>query len=210
MEKNTRMFDDHFHLTVDQITTYVNEAIKTDTSIIDENEDMNKWITLPSVLLDSNNNQDKFIETVVYIDELMIAKEKKITLINTLASLLINTQVKISDIDVDSLYLLVSYFNDVPQREYIEQYKLLGDMELLKVIRYTTLDLEKRIKLVQYIVDQARNDNINFDDTQKMSEFKDQVIKVLKEKTADEILGIENYLNGKVTKVVDFRDSLNA
>lgn len=210
MEQNTRMFDDHFHLTVDQITTYINDAIKTDTSIIDENEDMNKWITLPSVLLDSNNNQDKFIETVVYIDELMIDKKKKIALINTLASLLINTKVKISDIDVNNLYLLVSYFDDVVQSEYIEQYKLLGDTELLEVIRYTTLDLEKRIKLVQFIIDQARNSNINFDDKEKLKAFREQIIKVLKEKTADEILGIENYLNGKVATSVDFRDSLNA
>ncbi len=68
MEK--RLFNNHADLTVNDIGTKVNQYIDQNISYLENNDDLIKWNDLPSVFLESEVDKKKFVETVIYIDEL--------------------------------------------------------------------------------------------------------------------------------------------
>lgn len=206
MDKNTRIFEDHSYLTLEIITKKINEIVRENTSVIQENEDILKWTSLPQVILNNEDNQNQFIEVVKYIDELMMSIEKKIQLINTVAAMLDFGNISISKLEINSLFLLADYFKNITTKNYQEEFQLLGNDELLESIRRNVLDLEKRNSLIAYIVEQARKANINFSDSNAVNLFLKKVISVLKDKNADEILGIENYMNGEISTAIDFQN----
>lgn len=206
MDKNTRIFEDHSYLTLEIITKKINEIVRENTSVIQENEDILKWTSLPQVILNDEDNQNQFIEVVKYIDELMMSIEKKIQLINTVAAMLDFGNISISKLEINSLFLLADYFKNITTKNYQEEFQLLGNDELLESIRRNVLDLEKRNSLIAYIVEQARKANINFSDSNAVNLFLKKVISVLKDKNADEILGIENYMNGEISTAIDFQN----
>ena len=206
MDKNTRIFEDHSHLTLEIITKRINELVRDNTDIIQENEEMLKWTSLPQVILNDEENQKQFIEAVKYIDELMTSIKEKIQLMDTVAAMLGFGNISISKLEINSLFLLTEYFRNITTKKYQEEFQLLGNDELLEAIRKNVLDLEKRNSLVTYIVEQARKANVNFSDANAVNVFLKKVISVLKDKNADEILGIENYMNGEVTTAIDFQN----
>lgn len=206
MDKNTRIFEDHSHLTLEIITKRINELVRDNTDIIQENEEMLKWTSLPQVILNDEENQKQFIEAVKYIDELMTSIKEKIQLMDTVAAMLGFGNISISKLEINSLFLLTEYFRNITTKKYQEEFQLLGNDELLEAIRKNVLDLEKRNSLVTYIVEQARKANVNFFDANAVNVFLKKVISVLKDKNADEILGIENYMNGEVTTAIDFQN----
>ncbi len=209
MKKSTRLFDDHFHLTVEDIAKKVDQYIEENREFLKDENEMIRWASLPSVLLDNEGNDQAFIQLVCYIDEMFLEIPDKISLISTAASLLTEAKISLKNYDINSLYLLVDYFRDIDVGLYQTQKKVLTDPQLLEAIRYNVLDVDKRVALLKYIWTEVEKNHLELDDTKKIEEFTKRVIAVLHDKSADEILGIENYMNGKKNKQIVFVDSLN-
>ena len=155
-ENNMRLFDDYAQLTVEKIADKINDLAEKNLHLVEESETMQKWLALPMVEMTSDNTRLHFTEAVRYIDELLIPIEKKIEDIFTLASLLIDYKVSITSMDVNDLFLIVSYLSEVPLSEYKDALALLNREDLLLAIRTNALDVERRLLLLTHFFDQAK------------------------------------------------------
>ena len=192
MEK--RLFNNHADLTVNDIGTKVNQYIDQNISYLENNDDLIKWNDLPSVFLESEVDKKKFVETVIYIDELFLDELRKIKMINTLASMLVSGNIAISRIDINSLYMLVDLFVEVPTQDYEKDITILGSPLLLENVRRSTLDVDSRKELLRYLLKEASKMKLDYHDMKAVKSFHKKMNSLLRSKSVYEILGVEPYM----------------
>lgn len=192
MEK--RLFNNHADLTVNDIGTKVNQYIDQNISYLENNDDLIKWSDLPSVFLESEIDKKKFVETVIYIDELFLDELRKIKMINTLASMLVSGNIAISRIDINSLYMLVDLFVEVTTQDYEKDITILGSPLLLENVRRSTLDTDYRKDLLRYILKEAGKMKLNYHDMKAVKSFHKKMNSLLRSKNVCDILGVEPYM----------------
>ena len=192
MEK--RLFNNHADLTVNDIGTKVNQYIDQNISYLENNDDLIKWNDLPSVFLESEVDKKKFVETVIYIDELFLDELRKIKMINTLASMLVSGNIAISRIDINSLYMLVDLFVEVPTQDYEKDITILVSPLLLENVRRSTLDVDSRKELLRYLLKEARKMKLDYHDMKAVKSFHKKMNSLLRSKSVYDILGVEPYM----------------
>ena len=192
MEK--RLFNNHADLTVNDIGTKVNQYIDQNISYLENNDDLIKWNDLPSVFLESEVDKKKFVETVIYIDELFLDELRKIKMINTLASMLVSGNIAISRIDINSLYMLVDLFVEVPTQDYEKDIMILGSPLLLENVRRSTLDVDSRKELLRYLLKEASKMKLDYHDMKAVKSFHKKMNSLLRSKSVYDILGVEPYM----------------
>lgn len=192
MEK--RLFNNHADLTVNDIGTKVNQYIDQNISYLENNDDLIKWNDLPSVFLESEVDKKKFVETVIYIDELFLDELRKIKMINTLASMLVSGNIAISRIDINSLYMLVDLFAEVPTQDYEKDITILGSPLLLENVRRSTLDVDSRKELLRYLLKEASKMKLDYHDMKAVKSFHKKMNSLLRSKSVYDILGVEPYM----------------
>lgn len=192
MEK--RLFNNHADLTVNDIGTKVNQYIDRNISYLENNDDLIKWNDLPSVFLESEVDKKKFVETVIYIDELFLDELRKIKMINTLASMLVSGNIAISRIDINSLYMLVDLFVEVPTQDYEKDITILGSPLLLENVRRSTLDVDSRKGLLRYLLKEASKMKLDYHDMKAVKSFHKKMNSLLRSKSVYDILGVEPYM----------------
>lgn len=192
MEK--RLFNNHDDLTVNDIGTKVNQYIDQNISYLENNDDLIKWNDLPSVFLESEVDKKKFVETVIYIDELFLDELRKIKMINTLASMLVSGNIAISRIDINSLYMLVDLFVEVPTQDYEKDITILGSPLLLENVRRSTLDVDSRKELLRYLLKEASKMKLDYHDMKAVKSFHKKMNSLLRSKSVYDILGVEPYM----------------
>ena len=192
MEK--RLFNNHADLTVNDIGTKVNQYIDQNISYLENNDDLIKWNDLPSVFLESEVDKKKFVETVIYIDELFLDELRKIKMINTLASMLVSGNIAISRIDINSLYMLVDLFVEVPTQDYEKDITILGSPLLLENVRRSTLDVDSRKELLRYLLKEASKMKLDYHDMKAVKFFHKKMNSLLRSKSVYDILGVEPYM----------------
>ena len=192
MEK--RLFNNHADLTVNDIGTKVNQYIDQNISYLENNDDLIKWNDLPSVFLESEVDKKKFVETVIYIDELFLDELRKIKMINTLASMLVSGNIAISRIDINSLYMLVDLFVEVPTQDYEKDITILGSPLLLENVRRSTLDVDSRKELLRYLLKEASKMKLDYQDMKAVKSFHKKMNSLLRSKSVYDILGVEPYM----------------
>lgn len=192
MEK--RLFNNHADLTVNDIGTKVNQYIDQNISYLENNDDLIKWNDLPSVFLESEVDKKKFVETVIYIDELFLDELRKIKMINTLASMLVSGNIAISRIDINSLYMLVDLFVEVPTQDYEKDITILGSPLLLENVRRSTLDVDSRKELLRYLLKEASKIKLDYHDMKAVKSFHKKMNSLLRSKSVYDILGVEPYM----------------
>lgn len=192
MEK--RLFNNHADLTVNDIGTKVNQYIDRNISYLENNDDLIKWNDLPSVFLESEVDKKKFVETVIYIDELFLDELRKIKMINTLASMLVSGNIAISRIDINSLYMLVDLFVEVPTQDYEKDITILGSPLLLENVRRSTLDVDSRKELLRYLLKEASKMKLDYHNMKAVKSFHKKMNSLLRSKSVYDILGVEPYM----------------
>lgn len=192
MEK--RLFNNHADLTVNDIGTKVNQYIDQNISYLENNDDLIKWNDLPSVFLESEVDKKKFVETVIYIDELFLDELRKIKMINTLASMLVSGNIAISRIDINSLYMLVDLFVEVPTQDYEKDITILGSPLLLENVRRSTLDVDSRKELLRYLLKEASKMKLDYHDMKAVKSFHKKMNSLLRSKSVYDILGVDPYM----------------
>ena len=208
MEKENqtkRLFEDHVNLTLEQVSEVINQYIKEHMEELANVQTLAKWGEIISVFTTTTELQQKFLKEAILIDELLIPASEKIALLNTLSYSIVHAKDLIRDLDENSAFILIDYLKDQNLDDYDKIYQIF-DNELLMAIRKNTLDREKRVMLEKYIFDMSQKEKL---DATSLKIFHERLIGLLKEKTADEILGIENYMNGKDYQEIDFRDTLS-
>lgn len=112
---------------------------------------LNKWNYFSLLELEKEGNKDKFLEVVKYIEAMDFEEEDKTSQILTLSYLVVKEKLSISNMDVNDIYLLVSYLDKLELKKIPASLKRLNDKDLLFAIRMKTLDIEIRAKILKYI-----------------------------------------------------------
>lgn len=192
MEK--RLFDHHADLTIDEIGKTVNKFIDENISYLENNNDLIKWTSFPSVFLESDNDKEMFVKASIYIDELFIPPLKKVKMVNTLASMLIAGEIAINKIDINSLYLLVDFFVDVNESEYQKDITIFGTPQLLENVRKSSLVPDYRKQMLEYILKTAEQEKVDYRNMKQVRAFQKKINSLLKSKSCYDILGVDPYM----------------
>ncbi len=124
-----------------------------------------------------------------FLDEL-----RKIKMINTLASMLVSGNIAISRIDINSLYMLVDLFVEVPTQDYEKDITILGSPLLLENVRRSTLDVDSRKELLRYLLKEASKMKLDYHDMKAVKSFHKKMNSLLRSKSVYDILGVEPYM----------------
>lgn len=186
--ENEMLFQDHSDLEIQDVTKRINEIISGDNSILYKKGNINEWVNLDDRYLITASAKPQYISFVKYVDELYTNLFDKMKLINTLANMIIVASVPIEEVEINSLYVLVDYFKDVKASKYREEYQLLSDPELLLIARYNTLEPNKRVAILKYIVDRAKEEKLDLEDDKKVFTFLTKIKKEISTNPADKLL----------------------
>lgn len=154
----TRIWNEKITLKIVEKT--VNDYIEKEILNLENKEILEKWNYLSLIGLGEEATINKFLEVVEYIDELSLDKGIKVQYILTLVYLVLKVNLKIADMNENSIFLLVSYLNNFKIKELNDRLNYLNDEKLLFQIRIKSLDLNYREKLIAY-VDKKRDSIID-------------------------------------------------
>lgn len=146
---DTRIWDEK--VKVKDIEKTVNEYIEQEILNFENKEILEKWNYFTLLDLKDKGTRKKFLEVVEYIDELSFEKQLKIEYVLTLVYVILKLKLKINDMDVNNIFLLVSYLNDLNLKDIKNSLKYLNNEKLLFQIRIKSLDLDYRYKLIKYV-----------------------------------------------------------
>ena len=191
MEVN-RLFDNHNDLGLEEISKVVNKYVDSHLELLDNVEIITKWTSMPAIFVEKREVRRAFVNEVINIDELFMDEERKIKMIITLACMVTNVGVAIEQIDLNSLYMLVDFFTDIPNKEYERDIIILGNPTLLESIRRSTIDVDLRKELLSHILDEYKDEDAS--DLNKVHEFQKKINSDLKKKKCFTILGKTPYM----------------
>lgn len=190
--EESRLFDNHNDLGLEEIGKIVNKYIDEHMELLDDSEIIAKWTSLPMVFLENKEIKRAFINEVINIDELFLEKDRKIKMIITLACMVSKTKIAIDQIDLNSLYMLVDFYTDIPNKDYERDIIILGNPTLLESIRRSSIDVDIRKELLSHILNEYGDEDVS--DIKKVHEFQKKINKELVTKKCFTILGKNPYM----------------
>lgn len=146
---DTRIWNEKVN--VEDVSQTVNEYIEREILNLGNKEILKKWNYFSLLDLEDKRTIDKFLDVVEYIDELSLTSNVKIEYILTLVYLVLKLKLKIADMDENNIFLLVSYLNELKLSKIKDSLNYLNSEKLLFQIRFKSLDLDYRYKLIKYV-----------------------------------------------------------
>ena len=178
-EKN---FIDSRNNTMDELVKKINEIVGEKFAILDEQNDIEKWNTVPKLLLLDETKQKIVLDLAEFLDSLLVSNGDKAMYIISLSGLIEFGKISIEDYEIGSLFTLADYYQNSSIEEIKNTISVISNKELLSTVREKTLDLEIRRKLLLDIANRAINDKINTANKKALANFISETIKELSEK----------------------------
>ncbi len=199
-----RLFDNHVSLTLEEISDKINKIFDDNFEVYEEKDAIKKWNSFPVIFLEDDNVKRKFLDLVIYIDELFLDDAKKVSLITSLAGMVEISKIPITKFTNGDLFTLLSYLEDVKLDEIKNKLNIFYNSDLLKVIRVKSLDMTERIFIMKYIDALYQKNNVDTKtDKNKTVNFIKEMIQVLAASTHDELMdksGYNSYIEAKEEK----------
>ncbi len=129
----------------------INEAVSEDFSIVKDYDNIKKWNCLPVLLIEEEEEQQKILTFIDYVDELMIPLKEKYIYIITLASLIENGKVEIKLLEEATLFMLADYFKNKTIKEMSKMLPVVGNAKAIHAARFKTLEVDVRTEILEYI-----------------------------------------------------------
>ena len=136
---------------LEQLEEKINQFIEEEILNVKETMILEKWNYFPVLSLKDEQTISKFLEVVKYIDELSVSNEKKIQYILTLVYLVLELKLDILTMDINNVFLLTAYSNELNLESIMPSLNYLNNDTLLQKIRFKTLDIDIRLKLMKYM-----------------------------------------------------------
>jgi len=143
--------------TLEELESVINSYIEEEILKKGKVDFLEKWNYFSLLALEKSEVITCFLESVRYIDELGLEKQDKIKQILTLSYLIVKEKLEVVNMDINDIYLLVSYLQDRSKKDIKASLKYLNNKDLLFAIRFKSLDLNVRYLLLKY-VDKLRKD----------------------------------------------------
>lgn len=134
-----------------KIIDHINGAVNNDFTILKEHDNIKKWNCLPVLLIEEEDEQQKILNFIDYVDELMITPNEKYIYIITLASLIENGKVNIRLLEDGPIFMLADYFKDKTIKEMSKMLPVVGHPKALHAARFKTLEVDVRTEILEYI-----------------------------------------------------------
>lgn len=134
-----------------KIVDHINEAVNSDFTILKEHDNIRKWNCLPVLLIEEEDEQQKILTFIDYVDELMITPSEKYVYIITLASLIEHGKVNIKLLEDGPIFMLADYFKDKTIKEMSKMLPIVGHPKAIHMARFKTLEVDVRTEILEYI-----------------------------------------------------------
>ena len=167
---------------VEDLVKKINEVVGKEFEILDEKDDIEKWNSVPKLLLFDEVAQKRFISFVDFMDGLTLPIETKAMIIVSLVGLMEFANIKLYDYDDGSLYKMADYYQNSSIDDIKKTIAIIGNKELLLAVRKKTLDLDVRKNVLLDIEKKFIDDKIDATKKKNVSSFVNKIIKELEEK----------------------------
>ncbi|MCI8567902.1 MAG: hypothetical protein HFG48_01125 [Bacilli bacterium] len=195
---NERLFESHVGLTLEKISDKINEIFDENFEEYDEKDSIKKWNSFPVIFLEEDDVKRKFLDMVIYIDELYIEASRKVSLITSLAGMIELSKIPITKFTDGNLFTLLSYLEGLKLDGIKEKLKVFENDDLLKEIRVKSLDMTERIFIMRFVDDLANASITNIDDKNEIDAFLKSTISFLANCSHDELMeksGFDDYMD---------------
>lgn len=196
--ENERLFESHALLTLEKISDKINEIFDKNFEEYDEKDSIKKWNSFPVIFLEEDDVKRKFLDMVIYIDELYIDASRKVSLITSLAGMVELSKIPITKFTDGNLFTLLSYLEGLKLDGVKEKLKIFENDDLLKEIRVKSLDMTERIFIMRFVDDLANASITNINDKKEVDAFLKSTISFLSNCSHDELMeksGFDDYMD---------------
>lgn len=150
---------------LEEISNYINQKIENNQSLIEEYDGVAKWNTLSTLTTTVGTRQQRILQFISYIDEMMLSEKEKIYYLITLSSLLQFGNLEVETLDDGNLFMIVDFFRIRMVGDIAQLISIVNTQQLLLVVRFKTLDGNIRTEILNYVINQYINQKV--DPTQK-------------------------------------------
>lgn len=176
-----KIFNNLRENTVEELVKKINEIVEKKFAILDEENDIEKWNTVPKLLLLDENQKNKLLSFVEFMDSSLAPLEEKAMYVISLCGLLEYGQINLEDYDDGNLFTMADYYQNSSIEDIVNTIGIVGNKEILLAVRKKALDLEIRKKLLLDIVSRAINDKIDIANKNEVTKFAAEIVKELDE-----------------------------
>ena len=165
---------------VENLAEKINEIVNNKFDILEKKDDIEKWNTIPNLLLLDDVAQKRLLSFIEFMDSLNTPVEDKAMLIISLSGVLEFGNIKLYDYDDGNLYTIADFYKDRTIEDIKKTISLIGNKDVLLTVRRKTLDLEIRKKLLINIEKSFLSAKIS--SANQITNFSKKVIKELETK----------------------------
>ena len=173
---------------VEELVKRINEIVGEKFEILDEKDDIEKWNSVPKLLLLDDVAQKRLLSFIEFLDSIPGPIETKAIIIVSLAGLMEFANIKLYNYDDGSLYTMADYYQNSSIEDIRKTISIIGNNDLLQAVRRKTLELNIRNKILLGIEKRCFNDKIDTTNLNLVSEFISKIIKELEEKDYYELI----------------------
>lgn len=147
--------------TVKELVDNINKIVDRNFNILSSDDDIEKWNSVPKLLMLSEEKQERLLNFIEYIDNLLISIEDKTLYIISLSGLIEIKKLNILDYDDGSLFTLANYYSHINNTDIRNTFSTISNKELLLTVRKKTLDIDTRKKILTDVAKTLKDDKIS-------------------------------------------------
>ena len=160
----------------------VEELVRDKFSILDEENDIEKWNRVPKLLLLSSDKKKQVLSFVEFMDSLLIPVTEKAMYVISLCGLLEYGNLNMEEYDDGSLFTLASFYENSTIDEIKNTIAIVGNKDLLLAVRKKTLDIDTRNKILAEVITDMNTKKITANNKKDFSKFMEDTINKINEK----------------------------
>lgn len=158
--------------TVEDVITKIDSIVKKEFTILDtDDNDLEKWTSLPKLLLLDDVAKRRLVLFIDYMDSSEIDIIDKSLIVVSLSGLVSFKNIKLYDYDDGNLFLLSDYYQNSSFDAMKKSFDVFKNQELLFAVRKKTLDRDERKKILSGIEKKLIDDKIDTADLNATNEF---------------------------------------
>lgn len=177
-----RLLDEFKKVSVEELVNRINEIVRDKFSILDEENDIEKWNRVPKLLLLSSDKKKQVLSFVEFMDSLLIPVTEKAMYVISLCGLLEYGNLNMEEYDDGSLFTLASFYENSTIDEIKNTIAIVGNKDLLLAVRKKTIDIDTRNKILAEVITDMNTKKITVNNKKDFSKFMEDTINKINEK----------------------------
>jgi hypothetical protein len=177
-----RLLDEFKKVSVEELVNRINEIVRDKFSILDEENDIEKWNRVPKLLLLSSDKKKQVLSFVEFMDSLLIPVTEKAMYVISLCGLLEYGNLNMEEYDDGSLFTLASFYENSTIDEIKNTIAIANNKDLLLAVRKKTLDIDTRNKILAEVITDMNTKKITVNNKKDFSKFMEDTINKINEK----------------------------